>query len=70
MSKTRYQRIPGTDLAIVLPRQPRPPHQEVIVSTPRLPVLQVTRTDYRPVEPAAELQIKFLTALLNFLARR
>jgi hypothetical protein len=70
MSRRRYQRIPGTNLAVVLPRQPRLPRQEIVVSTPLPPAIQVTRTAYRTIEPAAELQLKFLTALFNFLSQR
>jgi hypothetical protein len=70
MSRRRYQRIPGTNLAVVLPRQPRPPSQEIVVSTPRSPAIQVTHSDYRPIEPAGELQLRFLTALFNFLSQR
>jgi hypothetical protein len=70
MSKRRYKRIPGTNLAIVLPRQPRPLSQEIVVSAARPPAIQVTHTDYRPIESDGELQIRFLTALFNFLSPR
>jgi hypothetical protein len=70
MTRRRYQRIPGTNLAVVLPRQPWPPHQEIVVSTPRPPAIQVSHTDYRKIESAAEIQLRFLTALFNFLSQR
>jgi hypothetical protein len=85
-TKKRYRRIPGTDLAIIerVPRSPRPPRQEVVVHTPRLPKptprheivlstshlpsFHITETSYHTSNPSAEIKLGFLTALFNFLA--
>jgi hypothetical protein len=75
MSRRRYERIPGTDLAVIhrvpnKPRPPRPRRHEIVSYTPRPPSFQITETSYHTINPGKEIQLTLLTAILNYLASR
>jgi hypothetical protein len=74
MSRRRYKRIPGTNLAIIqrVPSKPRP-RQEIVVSTPRLPKpVTHSHISYHIDDNASAddgTRLRFYTAILNYLAR-